>query len=363
MPYVRRVPHERAFAASEPLAWFTTPGGTRADGVLATGLVETTDRLSALDDGSFWALVVDFEGRVTCARFADVVRAPLPSPGTAWPALTGTWSTSLDRAEYVAACEEVRRRIADGDVYQVNVCRVLEHPLAQQADLLALAARTTVANPAPYASFLRLPGLEVVCASPELLLERVGRDVTTGPIKGTAPTAAELLPKDVDENVMIVDLARNDLSTVCVPGTVRVPDLLRAEEHPGLVHLVSRVSGRLRDNLSWSDVLAAVLPAASVTGAPKSTALSAIADLEPVPRGPYCGAIGWVHGDRCRLAVGIRTFWTTDDDAGRRVLRFGTGAGITWGSDPQGEWRETELKAARLVGLASGVPGHLIAAR
>jgi para-aminobenzoate synthetase component 1 len=346
------------------LAWFTAPGGTRADGVLATGLVETSDQLSALDDGSFWALVVDFEGHVTCARFADVVRAPLPSARTAWPAMTGTWSTSLDQGAYVAACEQVRRRIARGDVYQVNVCRVLEHPLEPEADLLALAARTTVANPAPYASFLRIPGVEVVCASPELLLERAGHDVTTGPIKGTARTAAELLPKDVDENVMIVDLARNDLSTVCVPGTVRVPDLLCTEQHPGRVHLVSRISGRLRDGLSWADVLAGVLPAASVTGAPKWTALSAIADLEPVPRGPYCGAIGWVHGDRCRLAVGIRTFWTAADAAGRRVLRFGTGAGITWGSDPLGEWRETELKAARLVGLANGArPRHLMAAR
>jgi para-aminobenzoate synthetase component I len=342
-------------AAGEPLAWFTDPAAAPGQGVLATGLVETSDELTALDDGEFWALVVDFEGHVTCARFADVVRAPLPSPRAGWAPLSGAWSTSLDEAAYVAACAEVRRRIAAGDVYQVNVCRVLEHRLDEQADVLALAARTTVANPAPYAAVLRWPGLEVVCASPELLLERSGPVVTTGPIKGTARTVGELLPKDVDENVMIVDLARNDLSTVCVPRTVRVPDLLSAEEHPGLVHLVSRVRGELRDGLGWADVLRAVLPAASVTGAPKSTALAAIADLEPVPRGPYCGAIGWVHGDRCRLAVGIRSFWTARDGAGRWVLRFGTGAGITWGSDPLGEWRETELKAARLVGLASGV--------
>jgi para-aminobenzoate synthetase component 1 len=336
---------------SEPLAWFANGA---ADGLFATRLVETSDRLTSLDDGAFWALVVDFEGRVTAARFASVVRAPLPPADLPWAALDQQWTTSLDEAAYVAACNDVRTRIAAGDVYQVNVCRVLEHPLDQQADLLALAARTTVGNPAPYASIIRTPGVDVVCASPELLLQRTGRVVTTGPIKGTAPTADQLLPKDVDENVMIVDLARNDLSTLCLPGTVRVPDLLRTEEHPGLVHLVSRVSGDLRDGLGWSDILPGVLPAASVTGAPKSTALAAIADLEPVPRGPYCGAIGWVHGDRCRLAVGIRTFWAARDDAGRRVLRFGTGAGLTWGSDPLGEWRETELKASRLVGLASG---------
>jgi para-aminobenzoate synthetase component I len=348
---VRQGDHRTAVTSS--VAWFGDGG---ADGLLATTLVETSHHLSALDDGSFWALVVDFEGRVAAARFADVVRAPLPLSDTAWPALSGRWSTSLDESAYVAACGDVRGRIARGDVYQVNVCRVLEHPLDEGADVLALAARTTVGNPAPYASVLRLPSTEVVCASPELLLERTGRLVTTGPIKGTAATAAQLLGKDVDENVMIVDLARNDLSTVCSPGTVRVPDLLRTEQHPGLVHLVSRVSGELREGLGWADVLHALLPAASVTGAPKSTALRAIADLEPVPRGPYCGAIGWVHGDRCRLAVGIRTFWTARDEAGRRVLRFGTGAGITWGSDPQGEWDETRLKAARLVALATGVP-------
>ncbi len=340
---------------TSPFAWFVDPAPADGLGLLATGLVETTSDLAALDRGGFWAVVVDFEGRVTCARFADVVRAPLPACAAPWPGLAGHWSTSLDEAAYVAACQEVRRRVAAGEVYQVNVCRVLEHALDEQADVLALAHRTTVGNPAPYAGVVRLPGeREVVCASPELLLERAGGTVVTGPIKGTAPTTDELLPKDVDENVMIVDLARNDLSTVCEPGSVRVPDLLRPEQHPGLVHLVSRVSGELRDRTGWADLLAAVLPAASVTGAPKSTALTAIADLEPVPRGPYCGAVGWVHGDRCRLAVGIRTFWTDHDGSGRRVLRFGTGAGITWGSDPRGEWRETELKASRLVGLASG---------
>jgi para-aminobenzoate synthetase component 1 len=155
---------------------------------------------------------------------------------------------------------------------------------------------------------------------------------------------------------MIVDLARNDLSIVSEAGSVTVDALLSVEQHPGLVHLVSRISGQLPAGCLWADILAATLPPASVTGTPKSTALQAIADLEPVPRGPYCGAIGWVDADAgtAELAVGIRTFWVARDDAGRRVLRFGTGAGITWGSDPAQEWEETELKARRLVGLASG---------
>ena len=117
------------------------------------------------------------------------------------------------------------------------------------------------------------------------------------------------------------------------------------------MHLVSTVAARLRPGTGWADLLAAAFPPGSVTGAPKSSALRILAGLEPVHRGPYCGAVGWVDADRREavLAVGIRTFWV---EAG--ALRFGTGAGITWGSDPGREWEETELKAARLVGLASG---------
>ena len=199
-------------------------------------------------------------------------------------------------------------------------------------------------------------GLEIACASPEGFLVRRGRTVTSSPIKGTAATADLLLPKDYAENVMIVDLVRNDLQHVCRPGTVRVDHLCRLEAHPGLVHLVSDVTGELRDGTTWRDLLDAAFPPGSVSGTPKHTALQAISDLEPVARGPYCGAIGWVDADRDEavLAVGIRTFWAEEDPDGRRMLRFGTGAAITWASDPEGELRETELKASRLLALARG---------
>lgn len=330
------------------LAWF--------GGRLATDLLEVRHDVDALDEGGWWAVVVDFEGAVTCARFGHVVDAPLPAPSRPWDDLSHEWTSTLDRQAYVAACDDVRKRIEAGDVYQVNVCRVLEHQLRADADLLGLGHRLLAGNPAPFAGTVRVPGVDLVCASPELFLRRDGDVVVTGPIKGTATTEDRLLPKDVDENVMIVDLARHDLSAVCRPGSVTVPQLLAVEPHPGLVHLVSRVRGRLLDGVRWSELLGAMLPPASVTGAPKTTALQAIADLEPTPRGPYCGAIGWVDVDvgRAELAVGIRTFWATPDGAGRRVLRFGTGAGITWASDPVGEWDETDLKAHRLVGLASG---------
>jgi para-aminobenzoate synthetase component 1 len=150
---------------------------------------------------------------------------------------------------------------------------------------------------------------------------------------------------------MIVDLVRNDLGRVCRPGTVTVPGLFEVEEHPGLHHLVSTVRGRLRPGCGWPDVLAATFPPGSVTGAPKLAALDAIARLEPASRGVYCGAVGWVDADRRAgdLNVAIRTFWFADDE-----VRFGTGGAITWDSTPEGEWEETELKARRLIRVASG---------
>lgn len=155
---------------------------------------------------------------------------------------------------------------------------------------------------------------------------------------------------------MIVDLVRNDLGRVCATGSVEVPRLCAVEQHPGLVHLVSAVRGELAEGTGWSRLLASTFPPGSVTGAPKSSALRIIEALETAPRGPYCGGIGWVDADRgtAELAVGIRTFWIDRGDGPGPVLRFGTGAGITWGSDPAREWDETELKAGRLLAIASG---------
>jgi len=141
------------------------------------------------------------------------------------------------------------------------------------------------------------------------------------------------------------------LGRVCEPGSVRVPTLCRPEPHPGLVHLVSSVRGRLRRGIGWAELLAATFPPGSVTGAPKSAALEMIAGLEPVARGVYCGSIGWVdsrrgHGD---LNVAIRTFWMANG-----ALHFGTGAAVTWDSTPVGEWEETELKARKLLDIACG---------
>jgi para-aminobenzoate synthetase component 1 len=337
------------------------PALARFGGRVATGLLDVTSDPAALDSTGFWAVCADFEGRALCARFADVREEPVPAPVPgAWrgPA-ADDWTSSLDRAAYTAGVRGIREHIAAGEVYQANLCRVLTAPVAPGADVDALTALLARGNPAPYAGTIRLPahGVETATASPELFLRRDGRVIESGPIKGTGRTEADLLAKDYAENVMIVDLVRNDVGRVCATGSVTVPDLCAVEKHPGLVHLVSTVRGELREDVGWPALFDAAFPPGSVTGAPKSSALRIIDALETAPRGPYCGGIGWVDADRGTgvLAVGIRTFWIERSAAGAAVLRFGTGAGITWGSDPEAEWEETELKASRLLAVASGV--------
>jgi len=344
------------------------------DGMLATGLVEVADlavRPEALDRG-WWAVSATFEGAVTGYRFATVRRMPLPPASVPWPGVAGPWRSSLTRAEYERGVGEIRRRIACGDVYQVNLCRVLTAELggeydavpgeaavtdddARRFDPLALAHLLAAGNPARYQGVLAAGDDWLVTASPELFLRRDGNMLRSAPIKGTAGPGEPFAHKDTPENVMICDLVRNDLGRVARTGSVQVESLLSRTELPGLAHLVSSVRAEIRSGIGWGEILAATFPPGSVSGAPKHAALQVISDLEPVPRGPYCGAVGYVDGDAgvAELAVGIRTFYTS---GGGRTLHFGTGAGITYLSDPAAEWAETELKAARLVALA-GAPG------
>ncbi|HVF14902.1 MAG TPA: chorismate-binding protein [Acidimicrobiales bacterium] len=331
-------------------------------GRILTGLLDVTSDVSALDGAGTWAVVLPFDGPPVCARFERVTIPALGWPaglGREWrtrrapaPEVTG-WASSLDRHAYTKGVDAVREAIAAGDVYQVNLCRRLSAPLPAGFDLLALGAALFTSHPAPHQALVHLPeaGVAVASASPERFLRRRGDVVESSPIKGTAVTAAGLTDKDRAENVMIVDLVRNDLGRVCEYGSVEVPELWRVESQPGLVHLVSTVRGRLRPRTGWGELLDATFPPGSVTGAPKLAALDAIAALEPVPRGVYCGAVGWVDAERgeADLNVAIRTFWVSDG-----ALHLGTGGGITWESDPIAEWEETELKARRLLAVAAG---------
>ncbi len=318
-------------------------------GRLATALEEITQDPNKLDGKGFWAVVRSFEGESTFARFGKIEEKEFPQ--SEWEELRTDWISSLDQKEYEGYVAEIREEISKGSVYQVNACRIVSNHLANPIQSLAgLFSRLLTENPAPYASYLKLPDLEIASASPELFLTKSGQSIKTSPIKGTIrEEEGEFGEKDKAENLMIVDLMRNDLGRICEPGTVVVEKLFRHEKHPGLSHLVSDVAGKLHKGANWSEIFTATTPPGSVSGAPKNAALSIIENTEE-PRGPYCGVIGWVEGERALLSVGIRTFWKKNE----KVLHFGTGAGITWGSSPQSEWEETQLKARKLISIAGG---------
>ena len=316
------------------------------NGRLATELLEISHDPADLSDGGFWAVSTTFEGGFTAARFGRVVEANFPTQS--WEKLAGTWRSSRSESEYIEYVRDIQEAIADGWVYQVNACRELSTPIKKECNLRGLFSEILVNNPAPWASYLEIPELNIASASPELFLKRVGNKVRTSPIKGTQlPGQTHFGAKDMAENVMIVDLMRNDLGAICKNGSVSVPRLLASEPHPGLVHLVSDIEAELLDEITWSEIFTSLQPPGSISGAPKSSAVSVIKEHES-SRGPYCGALGWVQGDQCELSVAIRIFFKDD------TLRFGTGAGITWSSDAAGEWEETQLKARRLISIAGG---------
>jgi para-aminobenzoate synthetase component 1 len=292
-------------------------------------------------------IVGEGAGRAPLERAAALVSAASAVSGPGLP--RASWRSNLTRDEFEARVEAVLELIAAGDCYQVNLTRRLTCP--RPADPVALFTELERRNPAPHAALLRLGEIAVVSASPECFLRWNGCDVETRPIKGTATDAASLRAsaKDRAENVMIVDLARNDLGRVCEPGSIHVPDLCAVEAHPGLHHLVSTVRGQLRAGTGIGTLLRAAFPPASVTGAPKPRVLQIIEDLEPVRRGVYCGAVGWIDTERDvgELAVAIRTFTMIDGET-----QLGVGGGIVADSDPAAEWAETELKAARLLTAA-----------
>jgi para-aminobenzoate synthetase component 1 len=280
------------------------------------------------------------------------VRPAAELPPAAGPYEVGTWVRTWDEASYAAAVDAVREAIAAGDVYQVNLVQHLSAPFRGDATGLARAlAPLRPLEPRPLAG----EGWAVVSASPEVFLARRGSRVWTKPIKGTRPvgTGEELADsaKDAAENVMIVDLERNDLSRVCEAGSVRWPKLMAEQELAGVRHLVSTVEGTLREGVGLAELLEATFPGGSVTGAPKISAIDHIAALEPVGRGASMGAVGRIqpNGD-LDLALTIRTFAVAE---GR--IHLWVGGGIVWDSDPEAEIEESLVKARPLLD-AIGAP-------
>jgi para-aminobenzoate synthetase component 1 len=271
---------------------------------------------------------------------------------------------------YEAAVADTTMRIARGELYQANIARRWAGALRPGAGPFDAFRRLVAASPAPFSAYLRLPGRALVSHSPERFLKvgADGRTVQTQPIKGTRPRgrdpasdgalARELKrsAKDRAENLMIVDLMRNDLSRVCEPGSVEVPDLFAVESFAQVHHLVSTVRGRLAPGRDAVDLIEAAFPPGSITGAPKPAAMARIAALEP-PRGAWCGSLFWAGVDGAfDSSVLIRTAALTEEPDGGWRFRASAGAGIVADSEPRAELAETEAKISGLRRAFTGKP-------
>jgi para-aminobenzoate synthetase component I len=260
----------------------------------------------------------------------------------------GYWERTWDDDGYAAAIEAVRAAIERGDVYQVNLVQHLAAPF--DGDPAGLAPALLPLRPLQGRPFIG-DGWAIVSASPERFLKRRGRQLVTLPIKGTRPAGVDVeAEKDSAEHMMIVDLERNDLSRVCEPGSIRWPELMVQRRLAGVTHLVSTVEGRLREDVTLSEILTATFPGGSVTGAPKIAALDLIAALEPVGRGASMGALGVVYpnGD-LDLALTIRTFAIAEGQ-----IHLWVGGGIVWDSEPEAEIEESWVKARPLLASIGG---------
>jgi len=276
--------------------------------------------------------------------------------------VTGPARSNLDAAGYRACLDRILAYLRAGDCYQVNFAQRFEVPA--EGDAWSAYRQMRRLNPAPFGAWLRLPGLSILSASPERFLRAAadGR-VETRPIKGTRPRSADpaqdralgdalrASPKDRAENVMIVDLLRNDLGRVCRPGSVRVPRLFELESFPTVHHLVSTVTGRLEPDRDALDLLRACFPGGSITGAPKVRAMEIIEELEPHRRGVYCGSIGYIGYDGAMdTNIAIRTLVHGDGRA-----RFWAGGGVVIDSDPDAEYQESFDKAASMLALIESI--------
>lgn len=310
-----------------------------------------------------WAVVVDHQLRRTVyagaaeplERVLALLDGPLPAP--AGFELRGAPRQQPELAAYHAAFDRVQRYLRDGDCYQVNLARRYSVPAA--GDAWPAYLRLRALSPAPLGAFLDFPFGQVLSVSPERFLHLQQGRVRTEPIKGTRPrrdapeddarerSALMASAKDRAENIMIVDLLRNDLGKVCRPGTVRVAELCALRSYASVHHLVSTVSGELAAGADGLELLRACLPGGSITGAPKRRAMEIIAELEPRPREVYCGAIGYIGGDgRMDTSIAIRTACFSGQE-----LSYWAGGGLVADSEPEAEFRETEHKAAGFLRL------------
>ncbi len=346
---------------------------------LAVGLYDVVVALDHVD-GRAWIISQGFpeieparRERRAAERLAQIVEIIKPQPSVATRAATNSRgiaselssqytiagtsgvTSNFSREGYLRAVERVIDYIYAGDVFQVNLSQRLLAPARDEP--AALYRRLRRCNPAPFAGYFDLSEFQVVSASPERFLRVLDREVEARPIKGTRPRGgvpeidraaeSELMASEKDraENVMIVDLLRNDLSRTCQADSVRVGRLCEIEAYRHVLHLVSSVVGRLRDECSPLDLVRGAFPGGSITGAPKVRAMEIIAELEPTARGAYCGSLGYLGFDGSMdLSILIRTI-----TAGRGWWQFPVGGGIVAQSTPEGEYEETWHKAEGML--------------
>ncbi len=333
-------------------------GGWDDWGLLESALQE--ERRQSGDGGlAGW---FDYAGNFRFGVFPEWHAISAKFPVAAAPAVGVDFSPGMGCSDWMARVQKARDYIAAGDIYQVNLTHTMTAPW--RGDPGTFYGRLRAASPAPFSCFLRLGDTDVLSASPECFLSIDGRRIVTRPIKGTRPrlpypaadasSVSELLasPKERAELVMITDLERNDLGQVCQYGSVHVTSLCALESFAQVHHLVSTVEGELRPEISTVQAVRACYPGGSITGAPKKRAREIIAELEPVPRGIYTGALGYFRWDgRAVFNIAIRTLVIRDGCA-----TYGVGAGIVADSDPALEYEETLHKAAGLRAALSSAP-------
>lgn len=285
-----------------------------------------------------------------------------PSVSSSQHVPAGSARTCVSRADYLRTINEIKEEIRNGNTYQTNLTRRIEAHLPANTSDSAIFRRLRAYHPAPFSAYIKRPGSTVISASPERFFKIENGSISASPIKGTRPRGttreddsrlrSELLnsEKDRAENTMIVDLLRNDLGRVCEFGSVAVETLCEIEEHPSLFHLVSTINGVLKKDLKFSEILTALFPCGSITGAPKLSTMKIVDRLESTPRGLSMGAIGYYLpasfglGETIDLSVAIRTMVIRDN-----IASFNVGGGIVIDSDPEKEWDETATKSRSLL--------------
>jgi para-aminobenzoate synthetase component 1 len=325
-----------------------------------------------------WAVVVDHKARTTRL----VSHGKHPGTHTAWDALcamfshvsasmegafevTSSVTSNMDKARYETAFTRIQRYITDGDCYQVNLAQ--RFSARAKGDAWTAYRQLRRISPAPFMAYMNFGDLQVLSASPERFLQVVGPHVETRPIKGTRPRAGDAKRdeanardlqsslKDRAENLMIVDLLRNDISKSCQTGSVRADRLFALESFANVHHLVSTVTGHLTPGMTAVDLLRGCFPGGSITGAPKLRAMEIIEELEPNRRGIYCGAIGYIGFDgNMDTNIAIRTAVYSDGE-----FRFWAGGGIVADSEMEKEYRETWDKASSMLDLMQFFGGEI----